>query len=405
MLTRLFKVFESAVFQFVILATSLAGVSVAGTAPAVTILTPPITKGLASPLRVVLDSKGNFFVSDPRIGGVSKFNSSGQIIQVFKTKAPPQGIALNDAGNLLVSQGDSVAILNQTGTVLGRLGSGIGQFRRANGIAVDAAGFTYVVDSLDNNVKVFNSIGQFVRVIGATGSAIGQFSMPTGIAYDKSSNQIAVTDTQNGRVQFFYTTGNFNFAKSIGTTGIAPLQFKMPVGVTFEYDVAGKLSRMYVADIFQNTIQVIDPNGSGSFLAYIGKSGLANGQLMIPMDVAFDQAKKRLLVANGTGALTLYGIDGGVNPVATVPVTLTVDPVPASVRSTNITISGAVDSSSNITVTTNNAAVASPATYTSATTWRCTLSGLTPGENVLSITATNSTGGISKHSIGITYSP
>jgi len=404
MLTKLLKTSEGIAISLAVLVTLSASNSFAASTPVVTVLTPPVTKGLASPLRVAIDSKGDFYVSDPRIGGVSKFNSSGQSIMVLETKAPPQGIALSDNGNLLVSQGDSVVILDQGGTVLGMLGSGIGQFKKANGIAVDAAGFIYVVDSLANNVRVFNSYGKFVRTIGATGTAAGKFSMPTGIAYDKSANQIAVADTQNGRVQFF-SAGNYSFVKSIGTFGVAPLQFKKPVGVAFEYDAAGKLSRMYVADTYLNTIQVIDPTGSGQFLAYIGKNGLANGQLMIPMDVAFDQVQKRLLVANGSGSLTMYGIDGGVNPITPAPVALSVDPIPANVNSANITISGAVDSSARVAVTTNSAAVASPVVYTSATTWECSLSGLAPGDNVLTVTANNSTGSVSKHSIGIVYSP
>jgi DNA-binding beta-propeller fold protein YncE len=388
-----------------VLVSSLVSVSFAVTAPVVTVLTPPVSKGLAAPVRVAVDSKGDMFVSDPRSGGVSKFSSSGQNILMFKTGAPPAGIALNDAGNLLVSQGDSVAIYDQSGVLLGRLGSGIGQFRKANGIAVDTAGFAYVVDSLANNVKVFNSLGQFVRTIGTEGTAAGQFSMPTGIAYDKSAKQIAVADTQNGRVQFFGATGNFDFVKSIGSFGVLPLQFKMPVGVAFEYDAAGKLSRMYVADIFQNTIQVIDPVSSGSFLSYIGKNGLANGQLMIPMDVAFDQFQKRLVIANGSGSLALYGIDGGLSPVVSATVTLEVDPVPTNVRSATITISGKVDSAAKVTVTTNTVAVAAPVVYTSATNWKCTLSGLVPGDNVLNIKAANSTGSVSRHSIGVTYTP
>lgn len=405
MLVRLHKALERIVIPFAVLTASLISVSFAATVPVVTVLTPPVTKGLASPVRVAIDSKGDIFVADPRVGAVSKFNSSGQSILMFKTGAPPLGIALNDAGNLLVSQGNSVAILDQRGAVLGRLGSGIGQFKKANGIAVDSAGFVYVADSLANNIKVFDSFGRFVRTIGSTGTAAGQFSMPTGIAYDKSANQLAVADTQNGRVQFFSATGNFNFVKSIGSFGVLPLQFKMPVGVAFEYNAAGGLSRMYVADIFQNTIQVIDPTGSGSFLAYIGKNGLANGQLIIPMDVAFDQVQKRLLVANGTGSLSFYGIDGGVSPAVANPVMLGVDPVATNVKSANITISGTVDSAAKVTVTTNTVAVAAPVVYTSATNWKCSLSGLVPGDNVLNIKATNSAGSVSRHSIGITYTP
>jgi hypothetical protein len=123
------------------------------------------------------------------------------------------------------------------------------------------------------------------------------------------------------------------------------------------------------------------------------------------MDVAFDQFQKRLVIANGSGSLALYGIDGGVSPVVSAPVTLEVDPVPTNVRSASITISGKVDSAAKVTVTTNTVAVAAPVVYTSATNWKCTLSGLVPGDNVLNIKAANSTGSVSRHSIGVTYTP
>ena len=70
----------------------------------------------------------------------------------------------------------------------------------ANGIAVDAAGSIYVVDSLDNCVQVFTAAGDYSFRFGSAGSSPGQFSMPAGIAYEKIANQLAVADTLNGRV-------------------------------------------------------------------------------------------------------------------------------------------------------------------------------------------------------------
>ncbi|MBT0652307.1 NHL repeat-containing protein [Geomobilimonas luticola] len=308
MLTRLQKLVPAAVILLTIPAISPTTAAHGATVPVVTVL-PPVAENVGSPLRLVFDSKGNFYVTDPRKGGVSKFNSTGQLIGVLKTPNLPQGIAFNDRGNLLVSQGDAVVILDMAGTEIGRLGSGAGQFRKANGIAVDAAGYVYVVDTLDNSVKVFTAAGQYAQTIGSRGAGNGEFSLPTGIAYEKSTDQIVVADTENGRVQFFNASGNHEFIKSMGTIGIKPLQFKSPVGVAFDYDAAGGLNRMYVVDTYRNDVQVMDPSGEGAYLATIGGDGLANGQLTVPMDVAFDPANRRLAVVNGYGYLTMYGID------------------------------------------------------------------------------------------------
>lgn len=406
MLISILKTLERAVIPLAMLAIVLADVpSHASTVPVVTVLTPPVTKNVGSPLRIAFDSRGNFYVTDPRAGGVSKFNASGQLIVLLKTKAPPLGIAINSKGNLLVSQGSDVMILNQSGRKLGWLGSGDGQFKKANGIAVDTAGFAYVVDSLGNNVQVFNSTGQFVRTIGTAGTDTGQFSMPTGIAYDKSTNQIAVADTQNSRVQFFKASGTYDFVKSIGSSGSEPLQFRSPVGVTFEYDPTGKSNRMYVVDTYQNNVQVLDPADGGKFLAFIGSNGLANGQLMAPMDVAFDQLNRRIIITNGSGSLTMFGLDGGTASALTTLQKLVVDPVATNVRSANVVISGKADSSATITCSANTAAVVAQTVYTSGTGWKCDVSSLTAGDNVLTITAIDATDTVSRHSIAITYSP
>ena len=404
MLTRLRKLITSAVILSTVPALSLTTAVYGATAPVVTVLK-PVTENVSSPLRLVFDGQGNYYVTDPRRGGVSTFNSSGQLTGVLKTPAPPQGIALNDRGNLLVSQGDSVIILDQSGTEVGRLGSGAGQFRKADGIAIDAAGYVYVVDTLDSKVKVFTAAGQFVQAIGSQGTGLGQFSQPTGIAYEKSANQIAVADTQNGRVEFFDASGNHDFVKSIGSFGIKPLEFKSPVGITFDYDAAGGLNRMYVVDTYQNAVQVIDPSGAGGFLATIGSDGLANGQLMIPLDVAFDRFNRRLAVVNGYGYLTMYGIDGTVNASNGGSSLLGLDPVPARVAKPYVTISGTVGSRARVVVTTNTTAVAASVVYTSATTWKCSVSGLVAGNNVLTVIATDSTGNVAKHAVSVTYAP
>lgn len=303
---------------FIFLGTISASKDARGaTAPLVSAL-PSVTDGVSTPVRLATDSSGNIYVTDPRGGGILKYDGAGNLLQTISTLKNVFGIAIAKNGDLLVSQGASVAVINKT---TGALLSQFGTFTGSNGIAVDSIGNIYVTDSLNSCVQVFNSAyapvntgvaaaGKPANSFGTAGRAIGQFVRPTGISYEKLSNRLAIVDTLAGQVQFYSTTGIYQ--SSIGSFGSGPLKFTAPQGIAFEYTKDDKtLSRIYIADSFQSTVQVIDA-ASGAFLSYIGSYGVAGGELVNPGDLLydrFDQLNNRLFVANGTGTLSLYSID------------------------------------------------------------------------------------------------
>lgn len=363
----------------------------AATAPVVTTLS-SITEGLSTPVRVAKDQLGNFYVTDPRGGGILKYSNSGK----FKNKiavATPMGIAVAANGDLLVSQGSSVAVINP---VSGAISSTFGTFTKANGIAVDANGFIYVTDSLNNCVQVFNAAyapvntgvsatGKPLNSFGTKGTQNGQFLQPTGISFEKITNQLAIVDTLNGRVQFFSTAGVYQ--KTIGSFGAGPLKFTSPQAITFEYSYDNKsLSRIYIVDSFQSNVQVIDA-GTSAFSRYIGSYGLTGGKLATPGDVifdAFDSTSKRLLVANGNGTLTIFGIDNITSPLPSNGPILIVNSVPQATNLTLLTITGSTESGATVTVNGSAAAV-------TGTSWTSPVT-LTEGFNLITVTAVNANG-------------
>lgn len=364
----------------------------AATAPMVTTLF-SITEGVSTPVRAATDQLGNFYVTDPRGGGILVYNNAGRLLRKIPLPASPLGIAIALNGDLLVSQGGSVAVVNpMTGTIA----SSFGTFKKANAIAVDPSGFIYVTDSLDNCVQVFSAAyapaatgaaaaGKPVNSFGSAGKLNGQFQQPTGISYEKAANQLAVADTLNGRVQFFTTSGLYQ--KSIGSFGAGPLKFTSPQAAAFEYSSDGKsLTRIYVADSFQSNLQVIDA-ATGSFSRYIGSYGLTGGKLVTPGDVLFDRFdsnNKRLLVTNGTGALTLFGIDGaGTASPSTGPL-LTVNTVPLATNLPALAITGTVASGATVTVNGTAAVV-------TGSSWSGTVN-LVPGFNLVTVTALSGSG-------------
>lgn len=353
----------------------------------------PITQGVRTPIRIAMnsDGSGGFFVTDPRSGGVLKFNAAGEFLQKIGTAGVPQGIAVKSNGDLVVSQGSFAAIIDAvSGVEKKRLGlSGVAtQFQFADGVAVDNDNNIYVVDSKGCNVKKYDASGEYLLQFGSAGTSSTQFSYPSGIAYEKNSQLLAVVDTLNKKIKFYSKAGVYQSVIGISQIGsLGALEFQSPQGVTFEYSTS--TPRMYVADAYNSTVQVIDVVGAGSFVTFIGDYGASNGQLMIPSDVAFDQVNKRLIVANGYGNVTLYGIDGGVTPTSSViaaPV-LTVNPPLSIVNTASVALDGTVTSGSNVSCVLNGAQAFSASVV--GTSWSCTVTGLQSGANAIEVVARN----------------
>jgi glucodextranase-like protein/NHL repeat-containing protein len=309
-----------------------------------------------TPGKMAQDITGNLYVTDYWAQGIWKFDKRYQQLGFIKTDSRPVGVAVAASGQLVVSMQAPrayVAFYNQDGfsanaqapygNELGVLGA---SFYRPSGVTVDAAGKIYVVEAGDlgtiadpNKVNVFglqvtgnvpkvkvfdsngNLLGQFGNrsPVGNHDTVLGNFSEPQGVAYEKVSNRIYVADSLNGRVQIF-GAWNGTSCPPIGQFGgidessSATVHTPSPQNVSFEYDAAGLLARIYVADRARHRVQVTDQTG-GVLLATIGNS-IPGSDLNYPNDVLF--ASGIALVssaATGNPAnIEAFGIDGATVP-------------------------------------------------------------------------------------------
>lgn len=90
---------------------------------------------------------------------------------------------------------------------IGRRGLYTGNLVRPKGVATDADGNIYIIESLYDNLLIFNSKGQFLMPIGGVGHEVGKFYLPSGVTVD-DLGRIFVADTFNGRVAIFQYLGN-----------------------------------------------------------------------------------------------------------------------------------------------------------------------------------------------------
>jgi len=211
----------------------------------------------SSPIDVVVDKKGNIYVSDSVLGAVFVFDNNkrykGKIGSGFLKR--PTGLTINHKkGWLYVS--DTVAgkiyIFDLKGKLIkqiGKTGKGDGEFNKPTFITLDKKGNLYVVDTMNARVQIFDENGKFLRKFGKRGTVIGTFANPRGIAVDSDGN-IYVTDTLLSAVQIFNQKGQLLLV--VGYYGTRDGEFAFPEDIS----ISSK-NYIFVSDSYNMRIQVL----------------------------------------------------------------------------------------------------------------------------------------------------
>jgi uncharacterized protein (TIGR03663 family) len=171
----------------------------------------------------------------------------------------------------------------QPSGVVGARGSGPGQLLEPRGVAVDAAGFLYVVDTGNNRIQKFDPQGRLVAQVGRKGTLDGEFTEPWGIAVAPDGT-VWVADTWNHRLQQFTPDLQFirkfgEFGESAGQVMGNPGRFYGPRAIAFLAD-----GSLIVTDTGNKRIQRFRPDGQ--FLGAFGGAGAAPGQFQEPVGLA-----------------------------------------------------------------------------------------------------------------------
>lgn len=176
---------------------------------------------------------------------------------------------------------NKVFLLTRDGEPAGRIEKpGGGGFARPTGLAYDSdRRELYVVDTLANEVCVFNDDGGLVRRFGSPGTDIGQFNYPTHVFVDQRG-RVFVTDSMNFRVQAFDREGNYLF--DLGTHGDATGYLAVPKGVGVD-----GFGHIYIVDSYFSNVQVFDEDGR--FLLSVGGPGEGVGQFQVPAGLFVDR--------------------------------------------------------------------------------------------------------------------
>lgn len=285
-----------------------------------------------TPVALTTDTAGNVYVADANNDTIRKITPNGAVSTLAGAAGQaaladgtgsaarfnyPNGIALDAAGNLYVTDANNHAIRRVTPagdvtTLAGGVaeegsvdGSGSSaRFAFPAGVALDAAGNVYLADSDNNTVRKMapdRSVSTFAGAAISFGSSDGtdgaaQFFYPEGLAADAQRN-VYVADSSNHTIRKITPAGVVStFAGKAGehsaTDGAgADARFFFPNGVVT--DATGNL---YVTDSNNHTIRKITAAGVVStFAGTAGQSGSADGsgaaaRFFYPIGIAIDAA-------------------------------------------------------------------------------------------------------------------
>jgi len=170
---------------------------------------PATSAELSPPSDVAVDAVGNLYIADSNWGAVRKVDTNGVITTVLTNLSSPR-LTTDRAGNLFVSDSDTVLRLDTNGVLTTVAGGGIGvadggpaanaQFY-ASGLAADGHGSLFVSDRGHGCVRK-------VSADGAISTFVGNVGWPAAIAFD-TSNNLLIADQASGSILRVGTNGSF----------------------------------------------------------------------------------------------------------------------------------------------------------------------------------------------------
>lgn len=209
---------------------------------------------------LAMDDNDRLFVSDPGLRHVLVFNKEHKAEDVIaEGMVDPGGLALDTQNRLLyvadaeldqilVYDADSLKPIRKLGTTGHKHElTTPGDFAKPTGVAVDREGNLYVADTWNNRIEIFDADGSFVSTFGRAGDGPGYFSRPKGVAID-SDGHVWVADGMQDRIQVFTKEGQLLI--SFGGHGLLPGQFQGLVGITID-----KQNRVFTSEIFPGRAQ------------------------------------------------------------------------------------------------------------------------------------------------------
>ena len=230
----------------------------------------------------------------------------GTVIKTINDLKKPFGVALNQAGEIIVAEHDAgiVSIFSPTGDKLRTLdtrGTAVGEMKYPCVVAVDGDDNILVVDHGNHRLLKFSRGGDLIAAVGSRGDGPGQFNYPFGVCVNSVNGKVYVVD--NGAHCLHIFNSDLTFSSKFGSIGRGNGQFNSPFGVASD-----RSGCVYVVDYYNYRVQVFTPDGG--YLRQFGKEGSGNGELNCPASICVDSDDLVYVGETGNDRVSVFTCEG-----------------------------------------------------------------------------------------------
>jgi hypothetical protein len=312
----------------------------------------PMEHGLKLPEDVAVAPDGTAYAVDGSQGLIMIYNRSGAPTGNIRI-SKPTSVAVNSNGLIYIgtNQDLSVKILDAAHNIIGSLGSGAGEFKLPRNIAIDnETGNVYIIDQIDQSIKIYTSGGTFVRKISDYPNLPQDVTIMNNKIY--VIDHPLITDQWGGKirgakVRVFDMDGNALGAEAFGSYGDKEGQFVRPAGITSDADGV-----LYISDSFHGVVMCFHADGT-----YLGAIQNTSKPMVTPMGIALGEDRRLLVASLNTTDVHVFGLEGYVEPegidVAPSSLTFALEEGQTNPQGQNLTISNNGSGSMTCTASAN----------------------------------------------------
>jgi len=220
----------------------------------------------------------------------------------------PSDVAVSKDGRIYVVDGvnNAIKVFDYNGrlqSTFGEEGSDKAKFRYPLGIDIPPSGKVFIADSGNHRVQVFSPAGQYEAELNVPDNN-GRPGDPTDVAVDEAANRCYVVDNDNHRI-LVYDLKTFKMIDIFGQPGTGNRQFRYPFLIAQDKD---KDKDLYIVDVINTRVQVLNRNGL--FVANIGDWGVEKGHFFRPKGVALDKAGRVYVSDSYIGVIQVFDPSG-----------------------------------------------------------------------------------------------